>query len=371
MMRRLRTLVSGLVMTSLLVVPGSAAAQTTEIVADTGGATLDLTLFGTPVQLGVVLDPLGQITEVTVGGETVTSDGTSKVRVMLGDDPATSAVVEVKAKKDKLKTQVRTATLADLVGPQSWSGNLFGSDVPTTVTFTVTDDGGVPGITDVAVGAISPADATYEVQGPYTEVDHDEAEAKAAVLFRWNGYVMKLKIEVEVEGDDDHLSKAKLKVELKGKDRQRLRNQLLADIAGQRTWQGRGCNGEAYEVTYTIGSADGSLTVDSATVDGVPVSNVEVHDHGFEVRFPNSKAKLEVSLRQNSDGTWDLKVDSKTTEKCRDDDDDDDDDEYRKRKDDDDDNYRKKDDDDEYRKKKDSDDDDDDRKKDDDDGDDD
>ena len=344
MIRRLRTLVSGLVVTSLLVVPGTAVAQTTEIVADTGGASLQLTVLGTPVQIGVVLDELGQITEVTVGGETVTSEGTSKVRVVLGDDPAATAVVEVKAKKDKLRTQVRATTLDGLVGPQSWSGKLFGSDVPTTVTFDVTNDGGVPGITNIVVGAVSPADATYEVRGPSTKVEHDEAEAEAAILFRWNGYDMKLKIEVEVENDDDHGLMAKLKVELKGKDRQLLRNQLLADIAGQRTWQGRGCNGEAYEVTYTISSGDGSLTVDSATVDGIPVTDIEIHDHRFEIRFPDSKTRLEVSTRQNGDGTWDLKVDSKTTEKCRDDDDDDeyrnkndDDDEYRNENDDDDD----------------------------------
>ncbi len=359
--RRLLGLIAGVVLVGAL--PGIAAANTTEAIAETGGATLALP--GVPnIIVGVTLDEFGNITGVTIDGSDVAlaDSPAHKVRFDLAS-PDGSTTVQIKAKGEKLSTKVKTSNLDNLVGPQSWSGDVFGPDWPATVNFTVVKVAGDMPYLEITEVTVDTA-LDYTISGPSTGSDGDdddheqEYESKATVTFRQDGYTKTLKIEVETKYDDDdeHGTEGvygKLKVELKGKDRQQLAGE---DVYGQKTWQGLLCDGTTAAVTYTV-AQDGTITVDGVDVaDGVTYK-IDTDDDGFKVKFTdtagNDGAKLKVEL-EDEHGVLELKVKSKTTTSCDDDDDDDSDEDHAKKSDDDDD------DDDHSKAKKNDDDDDDD-----------
>lgn len=328
---RLRTLGASALVVALAVlgVPGVALASTSEALADTGGMTLTVELLGVPVDIAVTLDDIGHITEVAVSDPAFdeTRSGEHRVRFLNGDD---STRIEVKARGHKLKSEVKTAGVDDIVGSHTWSADLFGTGTDTVVTFRVAKNAaGHPELQDVAVDASTlPPDATFEIKGPKHELEDDEAESKAKIEFFWNGFKMTLKIEAELHLDEAAEERpAKLKIELKGRDVQRLRNLALEDLVGDHAWTGRTCEGVPLEVTYSI-SDSGDLSFTDASVDGAPSDAFELKDkgHGFEIEFDGSDAEVRVELKQKDDGTWELKVKSKTTERCDHDDDDDDDD---------------------------------------------
>ncbi len=363
MRSRWATLVAMAVLATALAVPGAASASTTEAIADTGGMTVSLGVLGSPLDVSVTLDEIGHITEVTVG-DGYSEDKSSEHQVRFSHDEDATRI-DVRAKEHKLTASVKAADLASILGNHTWSAALFGSDTESSVTFEVVENGsGYPELTNVAVTGLFPADATYEISAIDNELEDDEAESSVRITFMWNGYTMTLKIKAEMEfeddgdDDDDELS-VKLKFELRGKDIQLLRDQELAALAGAHSWDGRLCDGTPVAVGYTIGGS-GEVTVDTVTVDGAATDgyDLDTKSHGFKLEFDDSKAKVTVELKQKDDGTWDLKVKSKTTEKCDHDDDHDDDD--------DDDDHGDQDDDDDKDKKHDDDDDDDDDDEDDD-----
>ena len=195
--------------------PGNALADTTEAVAETGGMSIGI--VGVPIVINVTLDAAGHIATVSVGD--VTFDQASDVHKIQfsKNDGATS--VEIKAKDDKLKAQVKTESVDDVVGEHTWSADVFGTNGETIVMFTVAMSAGHPEITDVVVDkATLPPGATVEIVGPESEIEDDEAESKARVIFTYNGSTKTLKIEVEHELDDDDGSSVKLKVQLRGRD---------------------------------------------------------------------------------------------------------------------------------------------------------
>ncbi len=255
-----------------------------------------------------------------------------KVRFSNSDD---STRIEVRAKKHKLRTDVKADALAGILGTHEWAGKLFGSDQDTIVTFDVVENAsGHPELDNVSVDALFPADATATVGTVENEVGADEAESKVEIDLTWNGFEMRLKIKAELHLDGDDRP-AHLRVELKGKDRQRLALDNLGELVGDHTWTGHLCDGTPIAVNYTI--ADDPAGVSFGSVDGVGSDAFEVKEkgHGFEVRFDDSKARVRVELKQGSNGDWELRVRSKTTEKC-DHHDDEDESDHEKRKDDDD-----------------------------------
>jgi hypothetical protein len=319
MKRRFPTLVAIAVAVSALVAPGAASASTTEAIAETGGMTLTLGVLGAPLNVAVTVDEIGHITEVTVDDPayTETRSDEHKVRFTTADD---TTRIEVKAKGDKVKAEVKTADLSAIVGSHTWAGKLFGSETDSVVTFDVVDSAGSPEVANVAVTSLFPADATYAIGAVENEFEDGEAESEVKIGFMWDGYTMTLKIEAEMEFDHDDDDGVKLKVELKGKDQRKVREEVLADLVGSYTWDGLLCDGTAVAVTYTV-SDTGEVSVNS--VDGVDADayKLDTESHGFEIEFKDSDAKLEVELKQD-DGLWELKVKSKTTEKCGHDDDD-------------------------------------------------
>ncbi|GBE24088.1 hypothetical protein BMS3Bbin02_00353 [bacterium BMS3Bbin02] len=329
MMKRLASLLAIAIAASALIAPAAASASTTEAIADTGGMTLTLGVLGSPLTtVSVALDDIGHITEVVLDDPDLdaTKSGDHKVRFTNADG---TTRVEVKAKKDKLSAEIKSADLAAILGSNTWTGILFGADDASQVAFDVIENAdGNPEITNVSVVALYPEDATYEIGAIKNKTDDDdEAESSVKITFVSNGYTMKLKIKVEMERDhDDSDTRVKLKVELKGKDQQKLKDQALADLVGLYVWDGRYCDGTPLTVSYTI-SDTGDVAVDGVTIDGTASDayKLKIKSNGFEVKFNDSDAKVKVELKQD-DGLWDLKVKSETTSKCDDGDDSDDDD---------------------------------------------
>jgi hypothetical protein len=318
------------VLAGALAAPTAATASTTEAIADTGGMTLDLDGWPSLLDVSITLDDLGHITEVVVGDEPVEGDGDHRVRFSNIDD---TTRVAVQAKNHKLSADVKAGALADLVGPHLWSAPLFGSLNDSVVPFEVTDDGaGNPGL---VIGDISTDDGVeVDIGDVETEVEGDEAEAQVKINFTYDGYTMTLKIQVSVESeddddeDDDRDFSAKLKVVLRGKDVQELRRQALDDIAREHLWDGHLCDGTPVTVGWLI-SDQGEIS----KIEVTPTDSHEVKTmpHGFSVKWNDSKAKVTVELKEKEDGTWDLKVRSKSTDKCNDHDDDDKEDEEKER----------------------------------------
>jgi len=299
-----------------LAIPAAAMANTTEAIADTGG--MHLVLLGSTVEVDVTLDEFGNIDSVAVtgGGLTETSAGDHKVRFSTADG---ATKVDVKAKKDKLSASMRSATLGDLVGDHVWTAEVF-PDATATVPFSIAEDGtGNPVLSlgDVAMTGANSGDVEVTVRGPFQEIDDDEAEAKATVEFAWNGFTKTLRIQVEVEDDDDDDDDhgAKLKVELRGKDRQMIGAASLADLVGSYTWTGLLCDGTSVTVDYQVGG-DGTVTPGAVGGVGADRYDIKTYEHGFRVSFDNEDARLNVKLKEKDDSTWQLKVDSKTTERC-------------------------------------------------------
>ncbi len=326
MRRRMTTLLATAVAMSVMALP--AQASTTQAVADTGGMTLTLDVLGSPLAIAVSLDDVGHITEVTVSDSAFepTAAGDHKVRFT---DATSGTRIDIKAKNSKLSAAVKASDLASLIGTHEWKGALFASEQETTVSFGVADDGsGNPILHDVVVAELNPADAVAEVGDIHSGTDDEgEAESSVKVDFLWNGYTMTLKVEVSAEsGDGDHdggddlssdaVDHFTLKVELKGKDRQILREELLSNLLGEYAWVGRLCDGTEVTVSYTV-AEPGTVQLGTVTIGGVPSDafRLDTRDHGFQVRFDDSKAKLSVDLKQD-DGVWVLKTRSKTTETC-------------------------------------------------------
>ncbi|NNL47043.1 MAG: hypothetical protein HKO76_01595 [Acidimicrobiia bacterium] len=313
--------ISGLVASSLTL-PVLAAADTTNAIAETGG--FSLSLLGTGLNVDIELNSAGNLETVDVAtpglepepAAAEATDGVDDPHRFRFDHKEDGTRIDVKSKNHKLTSKVKVATLADLVGTHEWTGVLFpeaiGGDVPTNVTFVVADGGDGPLITDVEV-----------TNGIDSVIEYADDASKAVVVFTWEGYTKQLKIQVDIDDDDDGDDpSAMLKVELRGKDRQRLR-QDLASFVGEHVWNGRLCDGTPLTVTYVI---DGLGEIGTPTVavgiggDAIPVADdgysIKDKEHGFDVRFTDSKARVRVKFSQKDDGLWELKVDSKT-DKCK------------------------------------------------------
>jgi len=332
--KRLLSLAAAVVLVGAL--PGAAAANTTEAIADTGG--MSLTLPGVPIALEVVLDQFGNIDSVSFD-TSFTQDHDAAHKVTFTSTADGSTVVKVKAEGSELTAKVKTSNLTDLVGAHTWSGDIFGSGETTTVGYTLAIVGSGDGAyLEIVPGSVMVTTSLpYTVDGPYTETDDDdeqEYESKVKIQFTDAGYTKSLKIEVETEydNDDDHGyegAHAKLKIELKGKDRQ---ESMGAEAVGPQTWTGLLCDGSNVSVSYTVG-ADGSLTLNGVSADSgvtwtIDDDDDKDHEDELEIHFTDSKGdddaelKIEVDLEH---GELELKVKSKTTEKCDDDDHKDDD----------------------------------------------
>jgi hypothetical protein len=281
----------------LFAFPASAAANTNEPIAQTGGMSATLPLLGTSLKVGVQLDAVGKISGVTLDpAGTVAAKKTTDHAVKFSNADGTVKVT-VRAKGSKLSITAR-ATLAQLTGSGTWSADVFGSGAKSTVKYTVGSNAGAPTLTIDDVSAA--AGITSTTSGPTTKSGDRGAWAGAKVTFVRAGYTKKLTIFV---GTDKKTGKANLSIVLSGRDKLKLAG-ALADLAGDRVWSAHLCDGTAVSVKYHV-TSDGKVVYDSAT--GAPVKE-KAFKSGFVTRFTGTNVGVFVGLKKLDDGTYRLQV---------------------------------------------------------------
>ena len=315
-------LLSGALVLGLVSFPAAAAAQTNEPIAQTGGMETTLPLLGTSLTVGVSLGPTGDISGVTLTPTGTLSQTSSSATLVKFSNADGSATLKVRAAGSSLSVGAKAKTLASLVGNGTWKADVFGDGSPSTVAYTIGDDGS--GKPTLAIGAINAgAGITATVDAPQTKTAKKWSTAWGGVTFARNGFVKHLAIAVTVKLAD---SSASLAITLSGKDRQRLEG-TLAELAGSRTWSAHLCDGTAVAVAYHV-TADGAVVFDSATghpftvkdwpggkgwhhgwfdVGGDKVSKVRgsVVD-GLVVRFDKTRVGLAVLLVKRDGGAYAL-----------------------------------------------------------------
>jgi hypothetical protein len=289
-------------MAAVLAVPVVALASTTNAIAQTGGMTATLPLLGSSLTVQVTLDangnlsqvnldPVGDYTASQLNGHAVTFDST-----------AGGTQVKIKAHGSSLSIGAKAGTLDALVGPGTWSADVFGTGSPTSLTYAIGNNAGVP---TVAINSVTPAaGVTATTDTPVSKTEDHGSFASASVSFAKDGFTKKLTISVKVNADPAHPG-ASLKLTLTGKDRQVLTG-TLAQLGGTHTWSGKTCDGTVLGLTYTV-NPDGTVTYVSATGG---TATTQTFDKGFLARFDGTHAFVIVSLHQSEQqtDTYTLKV---------------------------------------------------------------
>lgn len=323
-MRKLLTAAVGLLAgASTLALVGTAAqAATNEPIAATGGFESTITLLGVPLDVNVVLDTdTGDITSVEVlnGADpaemTATKVTPTKVRFESNTDGSTK--VSVKAKGNKLSLGVRTDSLAKLLGTNTWAADVMGTSTDTgaaagsstttatagngpksTVTYTIGDAG--DGTPTLKIDNITPAAGVEATEldswdgGKHGDDDDEHASAGARIQFTQDGFKKVLSIWVSVDRDDDDDSgRASLHITLSGRNVQR---KSLGDLAGDKTWNGRLCDGTDGSIAYTV-TPEGKVVVSSTSPEGATVTDAK---RGVTVRFATGdKVSIRLVVPEN------------------------------------------------------------------------
>lgn len=323
-MRRILKVALGLVTgVSTLAMSGAVAhAATNQPIAATGGMESTINLLGVPLDVNVVLDTdTGDITSVEVlnAGQpadmTATKVTPTKVKFSSNTDGSTK--VSVSARNNKLTLGVKTDSLSKLLGTNTWAANVMGTAtdsgaapgasttaaaVATTgpkssVTYTIGDAGdGTPTLT---IDKIAPAAGVTAKQldswnGGKGGDDDEHASAGARIEFTQDGFRKVLSIWVSVDqDDDDSTGHASLHITLTGRNVQR---KALADLAGDKTWTGKLCDGSAGSIAYAV-SADGKVTINSTSPEGATVTDSR---NGVMVKFATGdKVSIKVFTPDN------------------------------------------------------------------------
>jgi hypothetical protein len=299
----------------LLAFPAGAAANSNNPITQTGGMSATLPLLGTSLTVDVTLDGVGNISGVALNPTGVVSQTSADKSVVKFSNSGGTVKVTVRASGDHMAIKAK-AKLGDLLGAGSWSANVFGTG-SATVKYTVGKDGS--GDPTVSIGTITtPGGVTATKVGPKSGADAKRAWAFAGVTFSSNGFTKRLTISVSEKKSD---GSARLAIVLSGRDKQKLSG-TLAQLAGDRTWNAKLCDGTAVSVAYHVGS-DGKVVFDKAT--GAPYKEQDLKAggegkdpdksskthalvSGIAVHFTKTNVGLVVWLQSNGDGTYTLKV---------------------------------------------------------------
>ena len=281
---------------ALVALPLVALAGTSDAIAQTGGMTATLPLLGSSLTVSVTLDSGGNVSQVNldpVGTYTATKLSSHAVTFDSADGTTS---VRIKAHGDSLSIKASAGSLDALVGPGTWSADVFGTGAASRVSYTIGKSGTAPTVTIDSVTAASGITTSTPAPGKHTF--KDGAGASASVMFSANGYSKTLTISVRAA---DKSGKATLRLTLTGRDVQRLTG-TLADLTGAHTWSGKACDGTAVAIAYTV-NPDGTLTFNSATGG---TATTKSSKWGLSVRFDGLKLRVRLALVQKQDGTYAL-----------------------------------------------------------------
>ena len=307
--RRSVSVLVGMTLAALLTLPAVVLGNTSGPIAQTGGMTATLPLFGSPLKVVVTLDVVGNISAVDIdpiGDFSATRVGPHAVSFATADG---TVQVKIKAKGDKMSIKASASSLADLVGSGTWSADVFGTGDVSEVAYTV--GAALDGTPTLAIDSVAAAPAGVVVDEMPVENKTDEkgSSASARIAFSFEGFVKHLKIKVSVRHEGDRV--ARLSFELSGKDKQKLSG-TLEELAGAHSWTGFLCDGTPATVNFMV-NTDRTVSF----VDATPAATETDSAHGFTARFDGTSTKVKVNLTQNEDGSWTLMVDAKA-DKCKD-----------------------------------------------------
>lgn len=240
--------------------------------------TITLPLFGVPLTLDVTTGAGGSLTNVAVNPAGTLTAGVKPNRVVFNTADGAGTII-VSGKDGRQTITVRAGGLADVSGPGRWSGDVFGTNMFTTVDFNVAAaSDGSPDIT----GVVS-SDTTAVIGATSRSSEDGEQSAKVDVRFAANGQSRTLTIRVTVSTDPkDGTKHASLRMTL---SRTKGDAQAASAVAGPHKWDGQLCNGTAAHIDYTIGT-DGSISGVVATPTPQKVRN---NRGGLEVRFSKTE----------------------------------------------------------------------------------
>ena len=302
-----RRLIASMATGALALVVGAGFVPTVAHAIPAVPTTVTLPLFGAQLTVDITTGPGGNLATVAVNpadGLTVVQNRPNKVAFVNEDG---TAKIVVKGHGGSQKVQARAGTLADVSGPGSWSGDVFGTGVATTVDFVVGELPGTPGAPDIT--GVTSSDATAEI-GTVSYKNSDEgASASVKVKFVSGDQARFLSIRVRIEneeaddeGEDESHSNARISVSL---SKIQGLPQPAAEAAGTKTWNGTLCDGSAASITYVVGE-DGSVSDVVATPSPLKVGT---EDHQTRVVFADGqRVTIKVRLK---DGTIRVQVEEK------------------------------------------------------------
>jgi hypothetical protein len=272
----------------------------TAAAADPVPTTVTLPLFGAPLTIDITTGPGGALTEVAVDPADATVATKLKPHKVvfesanLTDPTGDPAKVVVKSRHGGQSVSARAGTLADVSGPGSWSGDVFGDGTVSTVAFTVgaTAEGSpdITGITTTGAAA-----EVGEVKYWSGDGFHDKSIAAARVSVKFTNATgdqsRSVSVSVSLWSDGDANTSAKLNVSLG-----RLKGVAVdaAAAAGPHTWSGLLCDGTTATIAYVVAD-DGSVSDVVATPD---TAEVNTHDSKIDVRFSKHEG-VRIKVREH------------------------------------------------------------------------
>ena len=253
---------------------GGVVATQTAAAADPVPTTVTLPLFGAPLKIGITTGPGGALASVTVDpatGNTATSASPHKVvfqSANLTNPTGDPAKVVIRSKQGGQSVSARAGSLADVSGPGSWSGDVFGTGTASTVAFNIVAAAdGSPNITGVTASADGVA-GTVELSSGDDDDEGTEMSARVSVKFTnaAGDQSRNLSIKVKVETDEDGSTSAKLSISLG-----RIKG-VEGKAVGSHMWTGLLCDNTSASITYVV-AADGTITVGAITPAGATTSS--------------------------------------------------------------------------------------------------
>lgn len=208
----------------------SAKADTTEeVVADEEvaeeitaepSAVITIPVLGSDLVVTVTLDDEGTLADVALDPaadfEAMTNANSEADHKMTFSAEDGSVVVKVAAKHGAISTKVKVDSVDALVGPGTWTGDVFGTGDIATVNYTISvDAAGMPLVTIDESVNFALAGAEMEVKQGEVESKDGEAESTAKVEFEYDGDKRKLKITAKMETKDGE-SRVGLKITISG-----------------------------------------------------------------------------------------------------------------------------------------------------------
>jgi hypothetical protein len=272
--------------------------------ADPVPTTVTLPLFGVPFTVDITTGPGGALANVAVtsANSTVATELKPRKVVFESSNAAgDTAKVVVKSKHGGQSVSARAGTLAQVSGPGSWSGDLFGTGSATSVNFTIVAAAdGSPDITGVTSSDVTAVVSPTEHSTGGGDDDESGMSARASVKFTnaAGDQSRTLTIKVKVDTDEDGDTSAKVSVSLSGI------KGVEGKAVGSHTWTGLLCDNTPASIAYTV-AADGTITVGAITpasatssTDGDKTTVTFATGENVRIKVSDHDGQMTVSVKE-------------------------------------------------------------------------